>query len=171
MIVDNAVNPNIWIWRHVVAAIQTKGAVMSNTRFHNLKGGRRIVRSALILVALGGSQLALGVAPVSAGTTSCSVTGYNPTTNGVTSYSTSLISCTGQGVNAGRIESKHQENYLGVWNDRATENKFDNQVALAVTASYNCNGHGTDNYRTRAYGKDQNDNNKTSYSSTRSLTC
>ncbi len=107
--------------------------------------------------------------PAGAGTTPCKVYGNSPWTDGVTSYSTSRIDC--GNVLTGRIESKHQEHYLRVWRTRATANRWVSYSSMSVTAAYDFNGHGKDNYRTRAYGKDKDDNNKTIYSATVSLTC
>ncbi len=130
---------------------------------------KKKIAGALITVAMSmGIIVTVDALPAGAGTTPCEVYAGNPWTTGVTSYSSSRIEC--GAVLTGRIESQHQEHYLS-WRTRATANKWGEYSSMAVMASYDCNGHGTDNYRTRAYGKDKHDNNKTIYSATRSLTC
>lgn len=131
----------------------------------------RTVTSALIGWLLVGLVLAVAPAPLEAAESSCIVTGYAPTTDGIYIYSDARNDCTNRIENAVKVRASVQEKVFSVWTVRTNTYDYGNQDVLEVESQYYCNGHGTDVYKTRATGWDSTEETKTRYSSEVSRTC
>lgn len=120
--------------------------------------------------------LGMALSPISASAAidnNCEVIPYTPTTNGSYAYSTTVVACaTYQDNTAVEAQSWLQELSFGSWQTRKTDTKYGGGVTrLEAKATYYCNGHGDDNYRTRGYGKSTDGGWSIRYSSQRNLTC
>ncbi|MGC4174005.1 hypothetical protein [Demequina sp.] len=120
--------------------------------------------------------LALGVAvatPASADPpVGCITAAYLPLRDGDYVKARTVLTCpSGYGLIASYAESRAQESVLGVWTTRKTQNGTSTTTTNTVIASYNCNGHGTDSYRTRGDGTDNFTRSSTTFSPSTGITC
>ena len=131
------------------------------------------VRVALVAVALAAAMLVTTAGPALAGS-ACNVWGDATYTDGVWAYSQGYVNCGGvSGTLAVKIRASVQEKAGFYWTVRSNHYNYSSGTnsTLSAVSYYNCNGHGTDNYKTRATGYDDNEDNRTEYSGESQLTC
>ncbi len=128
-------------------------------------------------LAIAGSMVGAGLAAAPAWATmdsNCGLSVSTPTSDGVYVYSTSTVTCsTYMDYTAVEVRNRIAEQVGSAWLNR-TEWKTlysGGTTSLAITQSYNCNGHGTDNYRGQGYGKTSDGESTTKNGAARSLTC
>jgi len=103
----------------------------------------------------------------------CFTTEYLPTTDGVYTFAKTTLTCpAGYGIQASSVTIQVQEEVLFVWTSRGTiATHTSTSTTNTVTQSYNCNGHGTDSWRTKGTGKDNFDRSSSGFSAAVTLTC
>lgn len=124
------------------------------------------------LLVVGGTSVSATTASA-APPVDCVTKAYLPTTNGTYTYARSTLTCAPNfGLLASAVKSQVQESVLAVWVSRGTAATNGSAgLSNTVTQSYNCNGHGTDNWRTRGDGTDNYSRATSDISSLVSLTC
>ncbi len=130
---------------------------------------RRI--AAILAFIMWGSLLP---ATPAAAATPCANVPATPWTDGVYAYFRNTAYCPEWGPYATMSEARLQEKIAGVWFYRGNPTRRFHRgttVLVSYTGSYNCNGHGTDTYRTQGRLRDTNDETRVNYSGAASLTC
>ncbi len=127
-----------------------------------------VILTALGLVFIGGvpAQAAFG--------NSCDVVPGLPWTNGTLVYSKTTGSCsTVKPDRLVTVQAQVQEQAIGIWTNRGTAKTIYHAGTTYLVAenNFNCNGHGTDNWRGRSFGRTSSEAITTKYSNSRSLTC
>jgi hypothetical protein len=109
-----------------------------------------------------------------AAATPCGNSPAPPWTDGNYAYFANTAYCPEWGPYATMSEARLQEQVLGVWYFRGDPKRTYHSGTTVLgsgTGSYYCNGHDTDNYRTRGGLRDTNDETKYTNGSATSLTC
>lgn len=106
----------------------------------------------------------------------CTVLPEKPFTDGVYVHSKTVIKCEHTvpiWVRAVTVGAHNQEQVGPVWVNRGSWKYVNSAPAytLNTTATTRCNGHGTDNWRNRGYGRDENNGEKYVNGPVDSLTC
>ncbi len=90
----------------------------------------------------------------------CVARAYLPTTDGVYARGRSSIDCPGTNPLSNSIRGQLNENYGPFVYTRVDRTVYARiSYELNVTMTYNCDGHGTDDWYDRAYGTDSNGGN------------
>lgn len=134
----------------------------------------RSKRAVLAVLAAAAVALALVPAqPAFAATSPCGLWPWATWVDGAWVYGGATFDCTGTGRMTDLVNSKLQEEYGFIVHTRDDDsNSVQTTGQLAVRTEYYCAGHGTDNWRSTAYGRDTNGATKgTYYGSWASRTC
>lgn len=122
-----------------------------------------------------GISLGLGItlaAPASAAMHSnCKITNISPRTDGNTIFATTTVVC-GDPYGAGAVQVGNQIVENNVIIRKPWAYKYSGPVPnLSITQTFNCNGFGTDLWKTNHYGKTNNNGSTMVASPNKSLTC
>lgn len=127
----------------------------------------------VVAVAVGLAVLVAPASPADA-STPCGNSPEKPWTDGVHAYYRNTAYCPEFGPFATMSEARLQENVLGVWTFRGNPKRTYHSGTTVLgsgTGSYNCNGHGTDDYRTRGGLRNTDDATEYNSSASATLTC
>jgi len=124
----------------------------------------------LVIVA----SVVITAVPAAAATSACDVWGTKPFTDNTYVYGDGVINCGAvSGTLAVKVRASMQEKVGFVWTVRTNSYAYSSgtNLNLLKATSYYCNGHGTDLYKTRGTGWDNQEETRTEYSAQKSLTC
>lgn len=134
------------------------------------------MRKKLLVILTAVSLLFLGGVPAQAVLfgNKCDVVPGSPWTNGTLVYSKATGSCST--ITSDRLvtlQASVQEKVGLVWTNRGTPTTIYHAgtTYLTVQNNFNCNGHGTDNWRGRASARTNTEKVATAFSASKSLTC
>lgn len=103
----------------------------------------------------------------------CDVVGDLPTTDGNNVYVSGENRCTGNFATSIAVKVRKNDGFPWGWNDKGSwgSNSSGGSALLTASTSWNCNGSGTDQYRTKAEGRDIHYDIETVQGPKKSLTC
>ena len=102
--------------------------------------------------------------------TNCTIYGYVPWTDGVTMYSKGSATCSA-GYLVGVGAKAQYLNHYTIISPHSMQWKWQNAASLSKTASWNCNGTGTRNWRSYSTGQNNSAETASDPSAYQSLTC